>query len=372
MGELEMGLANQLKNLKAEEQGRRVREQITAADIARVVSVWTNVPVEALQKEEKRKYLNLSKNLKKSVIGQDEPIRQISQAIRRSKTGIGDPNRPIGSFVFLGPTGVGKTELARVLAAELFGSREAIIKIDMSEFLERHTVSRLVGAPPGYVGYEDAGRLTEEVRRRPYSIILFDEIEKAHPEVFNILLQIFEDGELTDAKGKKVNFRNTIIILTSNIGSSELTQQAAIGFQAKGQGVKKAEEEYQKMRNDVLRRFKQEFRPELINRLDKIVVFRALNKADLGKIVDLNLDQLRNRLQPQGFDLRFEPAVRKLIMEKGYDPQFGARPIRRAISDLIEDPLSEEILAGKINRGDIVLVKSSKDKITFVVKKNSK
>lgn len=369
---LEIRLNEEIRSQKALQKQGKV-PIISAADIARVVSLWTNVPVEALAKNEKQKYLKLSQILKKQIIGQDEAISQIAQAIRRSKTGISDPNRPIGSFIFLGPTGVGKTELARVLAEVLFGSREAILKIDMSEFMERHNVSRLIGAPPGYVGYEDAGRLTEEVRRRPYSIILFDEIEKAHPEVFNILLQILEDGELTDAKGKKVNFRNTIIILTSNIGLAELNQQAAIGFQAKGPAKRQAEEDYRRMKNDLVKRLKDEFRPELVNRLDKIIVFRALDKADIAKITDLQLNELKKRLAPQGFNLEFSPKVKAQISKKGFDPQYGARPIRRTISDLIEDPLSEEILAGKIKRGDTVLVRATKDKIAFKIDKgNSK
>lgn len=365
MRELEIRLNDQFKNLISEEKAKISREKITAVDIAKVVSIWTNVPVEDLQREDKKKYLNLAKNLKKSIMGQDEAIRYISQAIRRSKTGISDPNRPIGSFVFLGPTGVGKTELAKILAQELFGSRDSIIKIDMSEFMERHNVSRLVGAPPGYVGYEEAGRLTEEVRRRPYSIILFDEIEKAHPEVFNILLQILEDGQLTDAKGKQVNFRNTIIILTSNIGTAELNAQAVIGFQSSGQNSKKVEVDYQKMKNDISKRFKQEFRPELINRLDKVIVFRALSKTDLKKIIDLNLENLKTRLSASGFKLEFSPSIHRLIMEKGYDPNYGARPIRRAISDLIEDPLSEEILSEKIKKESQINISVKNEKISI-------
>lgn len=342
---------------------------ISADDIARVVSLWTSVPVENLTKIEKTKYLKLARNLKKHIVGQDESIKQIAQAIRRSKTGITDPNRPIGSFVFLGPTGVGKTELARVLALELFGSRDSIIKIDMSEFMEKHNVSRLIGAPPGYVGFEDAGRLTEEVRTKPYSIILFDEIEKAHPEIFNILLQILEDGQLTDAKGRKVNFRNTIIILTSNIGIKELNRQAAIGFQAKGNAKKKANDEYEKMKNDLIKQLKDELRPELINRLDKIVVFRALDKKDIAKIIELNLQELQKRLNLQGFNLTFAEKIKSVISQKGYEPQYGARPIRRAISDLIEDPLSEEILAGRIKKGEEIKVLVRQNNVVFENKK---
>ncbi len=370
--DLELRLVEEIKFLKNQQQFKKERKIISAEDIARVVSLWTAIPVESLARKEQLKFLHLAKNLKKYIVGQDEAIRQISQAIRRSKTGIADPNRPIGSFVFMGPTGVGKTELARVLSNELFGSREAIIKIDMSEFMERHNVSRLVGAPPGYVGYEEAGRLTEEVRRRPFSIVLFDEIEKAHPEVFNILLQILEDGELTDAKGRKVNFRNTIIILTSNIGVAELNAQATIGFRSRGQAKKKAEGEYQKMKDDLIKRLKDEFRPELINRLDKIVVFRALDKTDLKKIIDMNLESLRERMAGQNYTLKFSPKIKELILKKGFDPAFGARPLRRAISDLIEDPLSEEMLAGKIKKGDTVNISLSKDKIIFKTKPTKK
>ncbi len=369
--DLEVRLAEEIKYLEKHQQAKLEKKIITAEDIARVVSLWTAIPVESLARKEQLKFLHLTRNLQKFIVGQDEAIKQISQAIRRSKTGIADPNRPIGSFVFMGPTGVGKTELARVLAGELFGSREAIIKIDMSEFMERHNVSRLVGAPPGYVGYEEAGRLTEEVRRRPYSIVLFDEIEKAHPEVFNILLQIMEDGQLSDAKGRKVNFRNTIIILTSNIGMAELNQQAIIGFQATGQAKKKAESEYQKMKDELVKKLKEEFRPELVNRLDKIIVFRALDKTDLKKIIDLNLEALSKRLANQGYVLKFGPKIKELILEKGFDPAFGARPLRRAISDLIEDPLSEEMLSGRVKKGDSVNIDAVKDKVEFRPKKSS-
>jgi len=343
-------------------------EEIKAPDIARVLALWVNVPVENLAKSERQRLLHLDKLLKKYIIGQDEAIKKVTQAIRRRRIGISDPNRPIGSFIFMGPTGVGKTELARVLAQEKFGSREAIIKIDMSEFMERHNVSRLVGAPPGYVGFDEAGKLTEQVRRKPYSIILFDEIEKAHPEVFNILLQILEDGELTDAKGKKVNFRNTIIIMTSNLGVQQLNQQAAIGFSATGSQKRKLEENYQKMKNEILQSLKDEFRPELLNRIDNIVIFRPLNKKDLLKIIDMNLGQLSERLAGLGFKVHFESKVRDLILKEGFDPNFGARPIRRAISELIEDPLSSEILAGKVQKNEKVAVRVKKREIVFYYK----
>ncbi len=363
--ELECRLEEEITKLRQAEE-KIEGPAISPNDIARVVSLWINVPLENLTKTEKSKYLNLSKFLKKHIIGQDEAIAQISQAIRRTKTGIADPNRPIGSFVFLGPTGVGKTELAKVLALELFGSKESIIKIDMSEFMERHNVSRLVGAPPGYVGYEEAGRLTESVRKNPYSIVLFDEIEKAHPEVFNLLLQILEDGQLTDAKGKVVNFRNTIIILTSNIGVKELNQQAVIGFEASGGNQKKkAKSDYEKMKNDLTYRLKQELRPELINRLDKIIIFHALSKNEIGKIIDLNLEELRKRLESQGYNLSFLQKVKETIAKFGYNPEYGARPIRRAISDLIEDPLSEAILAGTIKKNEVLNITFDQNKIVF-------
>lgn len=335
-------------------------------DITKVLALWTNVPVEKLQTQEKTKFLNLDKSLKKYIIGQDEAIKNITKAIQRSKTGLSDPNRPIGSFIFLGPTGVGKTELAKVLAQELFGSREALIKIDMSEFMERHNVSRLVGAPPGYVGYDEAGKLTEQVRQKPYSLILFDEIEKASPDVFNILLQILEDGELSDAKGKRVNFRNTIIIMTSNIGMHKLNEQAIIGFSGM-KNSKSISNDYEKMKDEVIKDLKGEFRPELLNRLDKIIVFKPLSKKEIIEITKLQLLNLVQRMQLEKINLQFNNDVIKFIAEKGYDPKFGARPIRRAISEEIEDPLSEAILSGKFATDNTIKVNILNNKITFVL-----
>jgi len=364
--DLELRLATEVATAK-KSQSSRV-EEISISDIAKAVSLWVNVPVENLAKSEKQKLLHLDKILKKYIIGQDEAIQKVTQAIRRRRTGISDPNRPIGSFIFMGPTGVGKTELARVLAQEKFGSREAIIKIDMSEFMERHNISRLVGAPPGYVGYDEAGKLTEQIRRKPYSLVLFDEIEKAHPEVFNILLQILEDGELTDAKGKKVNFRNTIIIMTSNLGVQQLNQHSAIGFAATGQKKRKIHEEFEKMKNEILQSLKDEFRPELLNRIDNIVIFRPLDKKDLLKIIDLNLVQLAERLDNLGYKVHFDLSVRDFILKEGYDPNFGARPIRRAVSELIEDPLSEEILSGKVQKIGRISVRVKNKEIIFAYK----
>lgn len=363
---LELRLKEKISQAQKQEsrQTQPLVSEISREDIARTLSLWTNVPAETLKKEEKEKFLRLDANLKKHIIGQDEAVSEIASAIKRSKTGIADPNRPIGSFIFLGPTGVGKTELARVLAQELFGSREALIKIDMSEFMERHNLSRLLGAPPGYVGYEDAGKLTEKVRQRPYSIVLFDEIEKAHPEVLNILLQILEDGEVTDAKGRKINFRHTIIIMTSNIGMAELNQQAAIGFAARRRRGSFLEQ-YDKMKDELVKRLKNQLKPEFLNRIDKIVVFKPLSKEQIHKITQLQLDNLVRRLTQEGIKLKIEPSVDALIARAGFDSHYGARPIRRAIADLIEGPLSEKILSSEIGKNDTLKIAARRGKISF-------
>jgi ATP-dependent Clp protease ATP-binding subunit ClpC len=283
--------------------------------------------------------------LHQRIVGQDEPIAAVAKAVRRARAGLKDPRRPIGTFMFLGPTGVGKTELARALAEFLFGSEDALLKLDMSEFMERHTVSRLVGAPPGYVGYEEAGQLTEAVRRRPYSVVLFDEIEKAHPEVFNMLLQIMEDGHLTDAKGRRVDFRNTIIIMTSNVGATSIRKAGSLGFAVARDEKERAERDYEEMKEKVMDELKKTFRPEFLNRLDGVMVFHSLNKEQIKQIVDLELGKLQKRLDEHHVKLAPTEAARELIAEKGYDPMFGARPLRRVIQDLIEDRLSEGLLA---------------------------
>lgn len=364
---MELRLKEEIEVLKKNQKvvPENKKDEIGREEIARVLSLWTNVPVESLETSEKEKYLFLEKTLKKSIIGQDEAISQISSAIKRSKTGISDPNRPIGSFIFLGPTGVGKTELAKVLAQELFGSRESIIKIDMSEFMERHNVSRLIGAPPGYVGFEDAGRLTEKIRQKPYSIVLFDEIEKAHPEVFNILLQILEDGELTDAKGRRVNFKNTIVIMTSNIGINRLNQQAQIGFSKKRSEQKTLLKDYDNLKNTIIKELKESFRPELLNRIDKIIVFNPLSNSEIESIAKLQLDKLNDRIKKEGIEIKFSDELVKYIAKYGYDPIYGARPLRRVISDLIEDPLSTQILSGKFKKKDRISLKLKDKKITF-------
>ena len=339
---------------------------INRTNIAKVVSEWTKIPVSSLVKEEIAKFKNLEQILKKRIKGQDEAIDTISQSIKRSRTGVTAETRPLGSFIFLGPTGVGKTELAKVLAEEIFESSEALIKIDMSEFMEKHNISRLVGAPPGYVGYEEAGKLTESIRRRPYSVVLFDEIEKAHPDVQNILLQVLEDGYLTDARGRRVNFRNTIIIMTSNIGMRELTTQAVVGFRAQDNRKQDFLKSYEQMKDKVLRDLKQQFRPEFLNRVDRVVVFKPLGEKEIAEIVDLRLSELIERLQKgQEILLKFSPKVREKIAKIGFDPENGARPIRRAISDLVEEPLAEAILAGEIKSGQKVLVDLRGDKIVF-------
>ncbi len=340
--------------------------EITEEDIAAVVAQATGVPMTRLIKQETVNLLKLEKNLKARVIGQDEAVSVIAKSIRRARTGISDINRPNGSFIFLGPTGVGKTELARALAEEMFHDKNALVKIDMSEFMEPHKVSRLVGAPAGYVGYDDAGQLTETVRRQPYSLILFDEIEKAHPEVFNILLQILEDGQLTDAKGRKIDFRNTIIIMTSNIGAREAQAEANIGFHTETANEEKKLESYHtKLKTTIERELHKVFKPEFLNRIDHVVVFKALSQNDIRKIIDLQLELLNKRLAEQNISIEFDRSAKELLVSEGYDPKYGARPLRRAITNLIEDKLASEILDGLIKPGDRVKVSAVDKKVIF-------
>lgn len=320
-------------------------------EIASVVSRWTKVPVEKLTETESERLLNLENILHGRVIGQDEAVKAISKAVRRARVGLKDPNRPIGSFIFLGPTGVGKTELSKALAEAMFGNENSMIRIDMSEYMEKHSVSRLIGSPPGYVGFDEGGQLTEKVRRNPYSVILFDEIEKAHPEVFNILLQILEDGRLTDGKGKTVNFKNTIIIMTSNAGANTLKKQKTLGFATDDF---EQDSEYEKMKENIMEELKRSFRPEFLNRIDDIIVFHEIKEEDLAKIVKLMLNSVIERLQAQEIYLNFNEDVTKHLAKKGFDPVYGARPLRRAITKAVEDKLSEEILKGNIQRGDSV------------------
>ncbi len=338
---------------------------VTEEDIAQVVSMWTGIPVVRLAKDETTRLLQMEEVLHRNIIGQDEAITIISKAVRRARAGLKDPRRPIGSFIFLGPTGVGKTELVRVLAEFMFGSRDALIRLDMSEFMERHAVARLVGAPPGYVGYEEGGQLTEAVRRKGYSAILLDEIEKAHPDVFNILLQIFDDGHLTDAKGRRVDFRNTIVVMTSNIGAELIRRDTTLGFATKIDEAKTQEQAYERMKEKVLAEMKKFFRPEFLNRIDGVVVFHALNRDHIRQIVDLMLRQVWKELAEKTVKLEVTDAAKSLLGEKGYDPIFGARPLRRTIQDLVEDPLSEALLRGDFQAGDTVLVDCEDDRIVI-------
>jgi ATP-dependent Clp protease ATP-binding subunit ClpC len=338
------------KDVWKEKQGKENTE-VTPEDIAQVVSSWTGVPVSKLAQEETERLLKMEEILHDRVIGQSEAVTAISKAIRRARAGLKDPKRPIGSFIFLGPTGVGKTELARAVAETLFGDEDAIIRIDMSEYMEKHTTSRLVGSPPGYVGHEEGGQLTEKVRRKPYSVILLDEIEKAHPEVFNILLQVLEDGRLTDSKGRTVDFRNTVVIMTSNVGASTLKRNRSLGFAVHTEGQK-----YNDMKSKVMDELKRAFRPEFLNRIDEIIVFHSLEKEHLLKIVSLMADSLKKRLSDQGIEIELSQAALEKITEEGYDPDYGARPLRRALQRKIEDRLSEELLKGNINKGQTVKI----------------
>ncbi len=351
----EMKLSEELRQLRLGSEEVEL-PQVTAEDIAEVISMWTGVPVTRIAGEESKRLLHMEEALHQRIVGQDEAIETISKAVRRARAGLKDPKRPIGTFIFLGPTGVGKTETAKALAEFMFGSEEALIKLDMSEFMERHNVSRLVGAPPGYVGYEEGGQLTETIRRRPYSVILLDEIEKAHPEAFNMLLQIMEDGSLADAKGRRVDFRNTIILMTSNVGAELLTREMSLGFAVHRDEAKTAEEEYQKMKEKVLDQLEKTFRPEFLNRIDGTVVFRALTKEQIKQIVELMLSEVQERLRHQEIQLEATEKAKELLAKEGYDPHFGARPLRRVIQQRVEDPLSEGVLAGEFQPGDTVVV----------------
>ena len=349
---------------------------ITEENIAEVIANWTGIPAKKITEDENEKLKNLEKELHKRVIGQNEAVEAVSKAIRRSRVGLKDPKRPIGSFLFLGPTGVGKTELSKALAEVLFGDENAMIRLDMSEFMEPHSVSKLIGAPPGYVGFDDGGQLTEKIRRKPYSVILFDEIEKAHPDVMNMLLQILEDGRLTDSQGRTVNFKNTVIIMTSNLGARLITDRKQLGFANQGATNKanensekvaknskefeensvqdeKAKKEYEEIKKEVMAELKKELRPEFINRIDEIIVFHKLNDNDINQIIDIMLKEVVNRLKEQKYEIEFEPDVKEMIAKEGIDKNFGARPLRRTIQNLIEDKLAEEILDGKLEKGKV-------------------
>lgn len=356
----ERELKKKLEESKSQWEREKGREDsvVTAEDIADVVSTWTGIPVSKLAQEESERLVHLEEVLHKRVIGQDEAVSAVAKAVRRARAGLKDPKRPVGSFIFLGPTGVGKTELARALAEALFGDEEAMIRLDMSEYMEKHTVSRMVGAPPGYVGYEEAGQLTEAVRRRPYSVVLFDEIEKAHPDVFNILLQILEDGRLTDAKGRTVDFRNTVVIMTSNVGLSTLRREATMGF-----GRQEAKDRYEAMKEKVMDDLRRTFRPEFLNRVDEIIVFHPLDRDHIRKIVDLMLGQFAKRLQESNITLEVDESAKDILVAEGFDENFGARPLRRAIQRLIEDPLSEGMIDGKFTEGDTVWARGVDGKI---------
>lgn len=334
---------------------------VTEEDIAKIVSSWTGIPVERLTEEESERLLKMEEILHQRVIGQDEAVRAVARAIRRARAGLKDPKRPVGSFIFLGPTGVGKTELARALAEAMFGDENAMIRLDMSEYMEKFAVSRMIGAPPGYVGYEEGGELTEKVRRKPYSVVLFDEIEKAHPDVFNILLQILEDGRLTDAQGRTVDFKNTVIIMTSNVGANHIQKTRALGFAPKEDDAKN----YEEMKERVMEELRRTFRPEFLNRVDEIIVFHPLNEEHMKKIVDLMLKQVNERLKENNLTIEVSEKAKEWLVKKGFDPMYGARPLRRVIQKEVEDSLSEEILKGSISPGDVVLVDVEDDKLTF-------
>jgi len=338
----------------------KMRPEVTAEDIAKILAQWTGIPIFRLEQKESEKLLKIEEELHKRVVGQDEAIQAISHAARRSRAGIKDPKRPIGSFIFLGPTGVGKTLLARALAEFMFGDEDALLQLDMSEYMEKFNVSRLIGAPPGYVGYEEGGQLTERVRRRPYAVILLDEIEKAHPDVFNLLLQVFEDGRLTDSFGRKVDFKNTIIIMTSNVGAELIRKTGSLGFKAQ-----KEEATYEDMKEKLLESVKHAFKPEFLNRIDDIIVFKQLSKEDLTQIIDIEIGYVINRLKEQNISLEVSKEAKEFLIEKGFDPVFGARPLKRTIQRFLEDPLANEIISRKYKEGSLIKVTRKNEELIF-------
>jgi ATP-dependent Clp protease ATP-binding subunit ClpB len=332
---------------KVQEKGKMLKEEVDEEDVAEVVSRWTGIPVSKMLEGDMERLIRMEDSLRKRVVGQDQALRVVADTIRRARAGIQEATRPLGSFMFLGPTGVGKTELARALAEFLFDDERAMVRLDMSEYMEKHTVSRLIGAPPGYVGYEEGGQLTEAIKRRPYSIVLLDEIEKAHPDVFNVLLQILDDGRLTDGKGRTVDFRNCLIIMTSNLGS---------------QVIKEFSQDYETMRHEILKILESSFRPEFLNRVDEIVIFRSLSKDTIFKILDLQLDLLRKRLEDRKLRLEISPKAKELLAEEGFDPIYGARPLKRTIQQEIQNPLAMRLLEGKYKEGDTVRIDVDKDR----------
>jgi ATP-dependent Clp protease ATP-binding subunit ClpC len=360
----ERKLRAELEEKKAQWKEDRSKEKIivTDDDIAYIVSKWTGIPLYQIEEVESQKLLRMEQELAKRVVGQEEAIRAVTRAIRRSRSGLKNPRRPVGSFIFLGPTGVGKTELAKALAEFLFGTEDALVRVDMSEYMERFSTSRLIGAPPGYIGYDDSGQLTEKIRRRPFSVVLLDEIEKAHPEVFNLLLQIFEDGHLTDSYGRQVDFKNTILIMTSNIGTRQFTLQAPMGFTKAGE-----EFSYERMKETALNELKKTFNPEFMNRIDEVIIFHPLSKEHIRQIVDLMLNRLEVELAEKKIPLTVLDDAKEFLMEKGYDPQYGARPLRRAIQRYVEDLLAEEMLRGSFGEGSHVRLKAGVDALTVEV-----
>ena len=360
-----------LVDLIEKQAGSRSAKKIKIGEeeIGDVVSMWTGIPLNRITEKESDRLINLENELHKRVVGQDEGVQAVARAIRRGRVGIGSPDRPLGSFMFLGPTGVGKTELSKALAEAVFGSEDALIRVDMSEYMEKHTVSKMIGSPPGYVGYEEGGQLSEQVRRKPYSVVLFDEIEKAHPDIFNVLLQVLDDGRITDSEGRVVDFKNCIIIMTSNIGARNIVEPKTLGFEMQ----KTTEDLYEKMKAGVMNDVKKEFKPEFINRIDEIIVFRQLSKEEIGKIVTIMINDLNKRTkETAGISVSLTASAKKYITDKGFDPKYGARPLRRAIQSEIEDALTDLILSGKIKEKDTVSVSAKNNKLDFTIKKKGR